>query len=161
MFQRTWRRPRTEPSAPGAVPARPRVLVEESSEVNRYSDFSLFRAAGFDVAICSGPDESSDCPLVHDVGGCPLVDESDVVLFGLDLGDPDVRDVLHAHLVRNPDRPVVVELPRARKTFLPGADVVEVLRAPSTVTGQTRALWNALRRRRRPSAAPRETRPTS
>lgn len=51
--------------SPGRAGRRPRVLVEDDHPVLAISDFSLLKAAGFDVAYSSGPgDTPSDCPLV-------------------------------------------------------------------------------------------------
>lgn len=145
MHQRTWSDRATE-RAPLRWPAgKPRVLVEDASEVAAVSDQSLFREAGFEVAVCSGPDRSTACPLVTE-GRCELAESADVVLFGLDVDDPAGREVLHAHLRRHADRPVVVALRRyADAGPLDDAPATcTVLPAATSVGGQVRALRRAL-----------------
>jgi hypothetical protein len=62
----------------------PYLLVEDDDPVLSLSDFSLFEAAGFKVAHCTGPGATPNvCPLLHGQF-CPVVDGADVVLHGLD-----------------------------------------------------------------------------
>lgn len=139
MYQRPWSQPKRLKNH-----VTPRVLVEESAAVTEVTDYSLFRQAGFDVAVCTGPDESTPCPLA-DGKRCPLARDADVVLFGLDLDDPAARRVLQAHRHRHPKTPVVIEAPDLRHV-----DVVStipnriILRTPTSVAGQIRALWRAV-----------------
>lgn len=142
MYQRTWSCRAAEPSQPRAH-SRPWVLVEDPSPVAQVSDYSLLREAGFEVAVCSGPDGTTACPLV-DGARCMLAESADAVLFGLDLEGEAGPRVLRGHL-HHPGRPVVVQLPEHSEAELPeGATACTVLRLPTSVGGQTSALWKAL-----------------
>jgi hypothetical protein len=144
MYQRTWSCRAAEAAWHPRAHAKPWLLIEEASPVAQVSDFSRFRQAGFEVALCSGPDRSTGCPLVEGER-CALADAADVVLFGLDLDDELGQRVLQAHLDHRPERPVVVELPRRRGAALPaGAAGCTVLPVPASVEGQASALWKAL-----------------
>lgn len=71
-------------SKSGSVHHRPRLLVEDDDPALAVSDFSLFREAGFDVALCRGPGSTAgDCPLLCGEE-CDLFARADVVLHGLD-----------------------------------------------------------------------------
>jgi hypothetical protein len=62
----------------------PRLLVEDDDPALAVSDFSLFRKAGFEVALCRGPGYTAEgCPLLHGEE-CHLLTSADVVLHGLD-----------------------------------------------------------------------------
>src|SRR5450756_1587464 len=75
---------RSEWFSPRRSGHRPRLLVKDDSLALAISDFSLFHAAGFDVAFCSGQgDDSQACPVMHGQP-CPLLPGADVVLHGLD-----------------------------------------------------------------------------
>src|SRR5450756_915922 len=75
---------RSEWFSPRRSGHRPRLLVEDDSLALAISDFSLFHAAGFDVAFCSGSgDDSQACPVMHGQP-CPLLPGADGVLHGLD-----------------------------------------------------------------------------
>ena len=144
MYQRPWSSGTTGRTARRWPAGKPRVLVEDPSELATISDHSLFRQAGFDVAVCSGPDPTAACPLVGK-GTCALADNADVVLFGLDLDDPAARDVLHAHLRRHAERPVVVALRRDTDVGpLDDAAACTVLPTSTSVGGQVRALRRAM-----------------
>ena len=143
MYQRTSSSGTTGRNALRWPVGKPRVLVEDPSELAAMSDHSVFLQAGFDVAVCSGPDGSTACPLVAE-GTCALAESADVVLFGLDVDDAAGRDVLHAHLRRHAERPVVVALRRDAEA-LPPATACTVLRPAASVGGQVRAVRRALR----------------
>jgi hypothetical protein len=145
MQQRTWSDRATWPTPLRWPAGKPRVLIEDPSGVAAVSDHSLFREAGFEVAVCSGPDRSTACPLVTG-GRCELAESADVVLFGLDVDDPAGRDVLHAHLRRHAEKPVVVALRRHGDALqLDDAPATcTVLPAAASVGGQVRALRRAM-----------------
>src|SRR5947209_7793734 len=63
-----------------------RVLVENPHEDYRYEHAQVLRAAGYEVATCSGPTDSHGCPLVEN-GRCSLVDGADVVVSTTQLPD--------------------------------------------------------------------------
>jgi hypothetical protein len=153
MDQRAWAGAAT--GTPPRWPAgKPRVLVEDFSGTAAVSDHSLFREAGFEVAVCSGPDESDPCPLT--LGGrCELAESADVVLFALDADDPGGRAVLRAHLRPPTPRSVVVARRREASTVagsVPEASAAcTVLPAAASVGGQVRALRRALTGRRAPA----------
>lgn len=87
---------------------RIRLLIEDPSATS-FGDFARFRAYGFEVAVCAGP-EFGGCPLVRGEP-CPLVEDADVVLWALDLDDPRSRAVLRTLRSTHPETPVVVRLP--------------------------------------------------
>jgi hypothetical protein len=61
----------------------PRLLIEDDHPTLVVSDYSVFRRAGFDVALCSGPSGSSkECPLLRGEI-CGLLEGADVVLHAL------------------------------------------------------------------------------
>lgn len=153
MYQRPWSCRADE--IPGReTHAKPWVLVEDASPAVRVSDFSRFREAGFEVALCSGPDGSAACPRVEGER-CALADAADIVLFALDLDEDAGQDVLRAHLVHDRDTPVVVALPRHGGATLPEhATTCTVLDAEASVDGQMRALRSALSASGRGQAAP-------
>ena len=143
MRQRTWSLPAVHPSQRRRAHARPWLLIEDASPVLQVSDLSLYHQAGFNVAVCSGPDRFHACPLVDGMP-CKLVDVADIVLFGLDLEKEEGQRVLRAHLRQRPGAPTVIEVPHGSDAPLPDdATSATVLRTPS-VSGQTRALWKAL-----------------
>lgn len=124
-------------------PDRPRVLVEDPNGAFRDADFRAFENAGFEVALCTGPDSSNDCPL-HDARQCGLVARADVVLFGLGTTDERSRLVLRELRACYPETPVVVEVPRERNRDEDGLpDGCIALAFPASIEGQTRVLWEA------------------
>jgi hypothetical protein len=101
MPRRTW-------SSAGLAGRRPRLLIEDARPALAVSDFSVFRAAGLDVAFCDGPgDDPGACPVLRGQR-CPMVDRADVVLHGLSLG----MGIAEAICRQRPDLPVVVEQSR-------------------------------------------------
>jgi hypothetical protein len=123
---------------------RPRVLVEVDHPALAISDFSAFRDAGFDVAVCSGPDRTPErCPLLRGEQ-CGLAAHADVVLHGLDrrLG---VAEALRQQL---PDLAVVVEQDRfADGGVAPVPAGCAPLSFSCSVQGQLDALREALANR--------------
>src|SRR3954447_13674965 len=55
-----------------------RLVVETDDPALRISDFASFRAAGFDVVVCGGPDRSHGCPAI-DGEICGEMEWADVV----------------------------------------------------------------------------------
>lgn len=114
-----------------------RVLVESAQPALAISDFSRYREAGLDVALCTGPEVGEDaaqCPMVA-AGRCELVESADVVLAAL--GPGPVQDSVVAH---RGTTPVVVEVA--------GRDDVAPEGCPRicsiwTVDGQIKALRDA------------------
>ena len=98
-------RPRTTTPAWSETGRGPRlrVLSESADPALAVSDFAAFTAAGFDVAICHGPDRTpAECPLVRDEP-CRLYAGADVVLF-----DRGSGEVLEAGRRLHPGTPVVL-----------------------------------------------------
>lgn len=91
-----------------------RVLVENADPAELWADERILRRAGFEVGTCQGPEGPADafpfgrCMLAAE-GRCPLVDEADVVVFGLHLTHPSSREVLQAHRRRHHDKPTCIE----------------------------------------------------
>ena len=63
--------------------------------------------AGFVVETCRGPAKGT-CPLVNG-GDCAMAQSADVIVCGLHFANAESRAVLHAHEVRLPGTPVIVE----------------------------------------------------
>jgi hypothetical protein len=129
---------------PGGDRHRPpwRLLVESADPALAISDFGAYREAGFDVALCEGPQfEAAECPLVRGEG-CPYASSADVVLF--DLGDDaEARlQVLEKMLATVPDLPIVVRTtgPAPRR-----AGGFALIRSNTSVAGQIRVLHEAIR----------------
>ena len=90
-----------------------RVLVENADDRVRETQVELFRAHGCHVTSCGGPRRlPGGCVLVEE-GGCSILDEVDVVLFGLDLDRECEAAVLDAVRSAYPTVPVVLEIPRS------------------------------------------------
>lgn len=123
--------------------SRLRVLIETDDPVAEISDFTAFREAGLEVALCSGPTvEPGECPLVRGEA-CPLVDEADAVLVELDVRGPRGRGVVQALVASHPRTPIVVACSREEgdDPVLP-AGVVR-LPMPASVSGQVRVVRGA------------------
>ncbi len=121
--------------------SRPRLLIEHSARAYRLADFGAFHEAGFDVTLCSGPEDDFDtCPLVGSEG-CAHAAGADVVYFGLDLGRPEQHAVLKAIREHYPDTPVVVEVSKdAVAGSLPVLEGCGLLKFPASLSAQVRAL---------------------
>jgi hypothetical protein len=112
----------------GASP-RLRVVIESADPALAVSDFSQFTRAGIDVALCCGPGDSRDCPLLRDED-CALAAGADAVLHKLGHGGTPVLEAMRDH---------------------PGGTPVVVLDESSSVEGQIDAVRRAAltgRRRR-------------
>jgi hypothetical protein len=130
---------------------KPRVLVEEPGAKAGTSNFALFRQAGFDVTTCTGPDADVICPLTRGEP-CPLADEADVILFGLDLDSAEVRRILRAHYREHPRTPIVIEGASDRYAdIVTSAPNRTMVRSTTSVPGQIRALWKAVLAGRTPA----------
>jgi hypothetical protein len=131
--------------APGCSGRRPRVLVEDDHPALAISDFSVFQAAGFDVAYCSGPGhDRSGCPLLRGQR-CDLLAGADAVLHGLDPG------IGIAAAIRRwqPGIAVVAQQRRRGDGSLEEiAEGCEPLSYPCSVKGQIDVLRHALANRR-------------
>ena len=114
----------TEPEF-AAVAGRPKLLIEDP---DAWAYAEHFEGAGFDVALCAGPqpvgDQCARCPLVWE-GHCTAVDSADVVLSSLpgDVGKP----VVHALAERSRRLPTVLHVPA------PQADAYRELFEDATV----------------------------
>lgn len=119
---------------------RPRLLLEDAHPALQVSDLECFRNAGFDVAVCSGPEAEGECPLVRGEE-CALASEADIVVFGPDRLTGAGREVLDAFQERFPGCfKLVAEAPHA-----PDADGTTPagftpMAFPSSVDGQVEAV---------------------
>jgi hypothetical protein len=109
----------------------------------RHAEFPIFESGGFEVALCTGPNDRERCPLVEN-GECRLAEQADVVLFGLGLGDEHQREVLQALRRRFPATPVVVKVRKHSEweQKLPGG--CHALAFPASLDGQIWAIRKAL-----------------
>ncbi len=124
----------------GGSAHRPRVLVEVDDPALAISDFSMFRQAGFDVGVCSGPGRTPEaCPLLRGQD-CELLAGADVVLHRLDAG----LGIAAAIRRQRPDIPVVVERPSADADMPAVPEGCLPLSYLSSVQGQVDALRRAL-----------------
>jgi len=132
--------PRRRWASPGLTGRRPRLLVEDDRPALAISDFSLFQAAGFDVAYCCGPgSDPRACPLLSGQR-CALVDGADVVLHGLD----PALGIAAAIRGQRPELPLVVEQHREEDgTAEPVPDGCVPLVFPCSVSGQIAVLLRA------------------
>ncbi len=90
---------------------KPRVLVENPDRAELLAHATILRDAGYDVAICTGPDmgrggKACGCPLLEGES-CKLVDGADVVVSTSSLNGSD--DILAA-LQAEGSLPVVFEV---------------------------------------------------
>jgi DNA-binding NtrC family response regulator len=99
-----------------------RVLIEQADGAAREVMARTLQEAGFHVDTCDGPDAAAKrpCPLVEG-GECDLAHDADVIVCGLHVGNRESRAVLHAHEVRLPGTPVVVEASRWQAAAYPDA----------------------------------------
>jgi len=121
-------------------PSPLRVLIETCDPLAQISDFTAFREAGLEIAVCSGPaPHAGGCPLLRGER-CGLADEADAVLVELDLYGDMARRVVDALVASHPRTPVVVAA-RADGPSLPAGAVR--LAMPASVSGQVRVLRGA------------------
>ena len=96
-------------SASSGGDGRTKLLIEDP---DAWAYAEHFEGAGFDVALCAGPqaegDQCSRCPLVES-GQCAAVDEADVILSSLpgEVGKP----IVHALAERSRRIPTVLHVP--------------------------------------------------
>jgi len=111
-------------------------LIENSDMGVGFAAEHVLQDAGFEVAVCGGPDRlpHHECPLV-DEGRCSLAENADAVVHSLNPDRPDHAAVLRALQDRLPGVPVVVEVPAPsmvrHEELLAGCTV---LPAPATRT---------------------------
>ncbi len=123
-----------------------RVLVEQSDGAAREVMARTLEAAGFHVETCAGPSafRGRHCPLVGG-GDCDMAHSADVIVCGLHLGSTDAREVLHAHSVRNPGTPVIVEASRWQaESYAEDLGEHRVLEHPTTRERLVEAVQQAL-----------------
>lgn len=101
-----WSTVRLTMSTDGHTPSwpqahdRPRLLIE--SQRTRWGAEDDMRAAGFDVAICSGPCRSQlRCPVLSGEP-CPLIEGAEAVVVDLMPDDPETIELLKAERVIHP-----------------------------------------------------------
>lgn len=127
-------------SSPETAPRR-RVVIEDPG-APWFEDFARYRARGFEVAVCPGP-EFGGCPLTCGET-CELVENADVMLCALDPRDAGSRTVLRLHRDARGQRPLVVRVPRhgfGDDDLFAGLDLVT---EDATVDECVRALRHAL-----------------
>lgn len=114
-------------------------MVETDDPTLAISDFTCFRDAGFDVAVCHGPDADHACPATSG-GRCDLVDDADVVLNAL--RDPDDQCIVIAAVRESdPTVPIVVTPPTGFDDQL--SEECTVLPPATSINGQIDVLRRA------------------
>ena len=114
---------------PGEGGRAPRIVVENSDFGIGYAVERVLDEAGYEVAVCGGPDNLTkhECPLVFS-GSCDLVSGADLIVHSLNPDRPEHAEVLRAIRAKHPDVPVVVEVPgptiARHGGLLAGCDVV-------------------------------------
>ena len=129
---------------------RPRLLIEDAHPALQVSDLACFRDAGFDVAVCSGPETAADeCPLVRGEE-CALATGADIVVFGPDRLTGAGREVLDAFRERFPGCfKLVAEAPHAPGTEGSTPEGCTPMAFPSSVGSQVEAVNRVLHSRHR------------
>lgn len=116
---------------------RPRVLIEDP-EAEWFDEFERYRSAGFEVAVCTGPDVvGGPCPHLHS-RSCPLWEEADAVVFALPRDEPAGRMVLKAGRRAHPGKPIVYETEAgdADRAAGPGRSAAERISAIRNALGK-------------------------
>ena len=85
----------------------PRILFESPDGAEAHAVSRVLGRHGCRTMWCTGPEGASPCVLVA-TGTCRLVDEADLVVSSLDLGDRRCQDVARALDRRTVETPVVV-----------------------------------------------------
>jgi RimJ/RimL family protein N-acetyltransferase len=123
-----WTVQRAVVGADHAVPSWPprrtgrRILVEGGSGRGPADDEAM--TADLDVIACPGPDGCRPrCPLLNGER-CPLVDGADAIAMASSTTGEMWDEIRAAHRRQNPEVPVVVESPRARRG---GPDLIELV----------------------------------
>lgn len=84
----------------------PRVVIEHPDEEEGLRLAGALRDAGFAVAVCSGPDEATGCPLAGP-GECAIARDADAIVSYLEAEvSPDVLAALRA---RCPSVPLIID----------------------------------------------------
>ena len=105
-------------SMPRQLTGQRRLLVESPNPIMGVADFNAFQEAGFEVAVCGGPEpDGNPCPLTEDEE-CPFALVADVVLYGLDAGSGNGHGVIAALRRHHPGTPVVVAYPAGDQAAL-------------------------------------------
>jgi len=124
---------------------KPRVLVENPDRAELLAHADILRDAGYDVAICTGPDtgrgrKACGCPLLEGER-CALVDGSDVVVSTSSLNGSD--DILAA-LQAQGSLPVVFEVsPPDLDRYREAASAATLLPQPVTAKSLLDAVSDA------------------
>ena len=146
-----WRRRRHSPALRTWAPrsGRARVLIENSDGASQWAVGQVLAGAGFDVAMCDGPERlpKGRCSLVAH-GSCALAENADVILNSLSPLREQNRAVLAALRASVPTTPVIVEITRAEaRRHQAQLEGCRQLVAPSTSAGILGAVESAVRER--------------
>ena len=124
---------------------RARVLVENADGAEQWACEGILGRAGYEVAVCGGPDaHGAPCPLVER-GECDLAAGADVIVNGFRLAEPRNQDVIRALRAHRPGTPLVVEA--AVQEIERHADVLQgctVASFPMTTAGLLEEVGEAL-----------------
>lgn len=120
---------------------RPRLLIEDPGAW-WFEEFARYRALGFEVAVCTGPEGPGDsCPVMAD-DACALADAADAVLCALDSPSPSY-EIVRALRRRHPELPVAVERAEDSPEHSEAPEVV-TLRGPATARERIAAVREAI-----------------
>jgi hypothetical protein len=85
-----------------------RVLLDVPPGAAGEFDGAMLERMGHPVHVCHGPTGDASCPLLSG-SGCPLFDEAHGIVFELDLGREQHRDILRRYQeLAGPDVPIRV-----------------------------------------------------
>jgi hypothetical protein len=136
MTLRLKHTPNCEPDAWASATGRKRVLVEGPDS---WALAEELESAGYEVAICHGPEGNERCPLLVS-NQCAAAAGADAIVSALPAadGDPIVRALADAY----PNTPVVVEAPQYAADRYPTAR--RVIETPLSTSDVLDALGEVL-----------------
>jgi len=124
----------------------PRVLVENPDLGTGFAIEQVLDRAGYDVAVCGGPDalRGHRCPLIAE-GRCGLAEGADVIVHSLNPDRLEHLTVLRGLRARHPHTPLVVEVPTPAVKRHPGVLTgCTILPLPATRESLLRAVRSSL-----------------
>jgi hypothetical protein len=125
------------------------VLIENSDAASQWAVGQVLAGAGFDVAMCDGPERlpKGRCSLVTH-GSCALAENADVILNSLSPRREQNRAVLAALRASVPTTPIILEINRAdARHHQAQLEACRLLTTPASSEGILGAVESAIRER--------------